>query len=40
MSLVYFAYRFARTLFARNQEGGGGGGGGGWKKGRDKKYNF
>ena len=39
MSLVYFASRFARTLFARNQEGGGGGGGG-WKKGRDKKYNF
>ena len=38
MSLVYFASRFARTLFARNQEGGGGGGG--WKKGRDKKYNF
>ena len=36
MSLVYFASRFARTLFARNQEGGGGGGGG-WKKGRDKK---
>ena len=29
MSLVYFASRFARTLFARNQEGGGGGGGGG-----------
>ena len=27
MSLVYFASRFARTLFARNQEGGGGGGG-------------
>ena len=38
MSLVYFASRFARTLFARNQEGGGGGGG--WKKGIDKKYNF
>ena len=38
MSLVYFASRFARTLFARNQEGGGGGGG--WKKGRDKNYNF
>ena len=38
MSLVYFASRFARTLFARNQEGGGGGGG--WKMGRDKKYNF
>ena len=35
MSLVYFASRFARTLFARNQEGGGGGG---WKKGRDKKH--
>ena len=38
MSLVYFASRFARTLFARNQEGGGGGGG--WKKGKEKKYNF
>ena len=35
MSLVYFASRFARTLFARNQEGGGGGGGVG--KREDKK---
>ena len=26
MSLVYFASRFARTLFARNQDGGGEGG--------------
>ena len=27
MSLVYFSSRFARTLFAGNQEGGGGRGG-------------
>ena len=39
MSLVYFASRFARTLFAGNQEGGGEGGLL-WKKGRDKKHFF
>ena len=39
MSLVYFASRFARTLFARNQEGGGGGGGG-VGKGKKKKKKF
>ena len=40
MSLVYFASRFARTLFARNQEGGGGGGGGGGKREEIKNIIF